>query len=317
MTLDWTYRLRLRHLQMLSSLAETGNMSRTAQALSLTQPALSRWLHELEQDIGLPLFERHARGLRPTHFGEALIAHARRVQAHLDGAREDMQALRAGGSGLLAIGTSGAAATETVPLAVAQLTDAMPGARVRLIEGTMNVLMPQLGEGRLDVVVGRSAPDLMDASMRGETLYDEDVDLIVRPGHPLLRMRRLTWPRLVAGRWLLWPRGTPIRNALDHAVAEAGVTLPPDSLEANSLTLNMSLLGQTDLIGQASRRTARWLQAKGLARTLPVALSRFGSVSMYWRADAADRPVVIAVLKILRSSPRSATPGHSQVKAHG
>ncbi len=317
MTLDWTYRLRLRHLQMLSSLAETGNMSRTAQALSLTQPALSRWLHELEQDIGLPLFERQARGLRPTVYGEALIAHARRVQAHLDGARDDMQVLRAGGSGLLTIGTSAASATETVPRAVAQLTRTVPGAHVRLIESTMNMLMPQLGEGHLDVVVGRSAPDLMDANMRSETLYDEDVDLIVRPGHPLLRVRSLTWPRLVGERWLLWPRGTPIRNALDHAIAEAGVTLPPDSLESNSLTLNMSLLGQTDLIGQASRRTARWLHGKGLARTLPVALSRFGSVSMYWRVDATDRPVVHAVLASLRNSLQNTAPDYAQEKPHG
>lgn len=311
MTLDWTYRLRLRHLQMLSKLAETGNMSRTAQALSLTQPALSRWLHELEQDIGLPLFERHARGLRPTAYGEALIAHARRVLALLDGARDDMQALREGSSGLLTVGASGAATTETVPRAVARLTRMMPGARIRLIEGTMNVLMPQLGEGHLDVVVGRSAPDLMDASMRSETLYDEDIDLIVRPGHPLLRAKRLTWHRLIGARWLLWPRGTPIRNALDHALAEAAVALPPDSLESNSLTLNTSLLGQTDLIGQASRRTARWLHAMNLARALPLALSRFGSVSMYWRADAVERRVVSEMLQSLRSSERSGAPERS------
>ena len=91
--MDWTYRLRLRHLQLLLSLAETGNLSQSATALNTTQPALSKWLKELEKDVGLPLFERHARGLRPTGPGEALIEHARRIEAHLDTARDDMQAL--------------------------------------------------------------------------------------------------------------------------------------------------------------------------------------------------------------------------------
>ena len=63
---DWTHRLRLRHLQWLLSVAETRNLSQSAAALNTTQPALSKWLKELQEDIGLPLFERHARGLRPT-----------------------------------------------------------------------------------------------------------------------------------------------------------------------------------------------------------------------------------------------------------
>ena len=118
--MDWTHRLRLRHLQVLLSLASTGNLSQSAAALNTTQPALSKWLKELEEDLGLPLFERHARGLRATSYGEALIEHARRIEAHLDIARDDMQALRAGGSGLVSIGTSGVSAADTVPLAVAR-----------------------------------------------------------------------------------------------------------------------------------------------------------------------------------------------------
>jgi hypothetical protein len=102
--MDWTYRLRLRQLQVLLSLTSTGNLSQSAAALNTTQPALSKWLKELEEDIGLPLFERHARGLRPTSYGEALIEHARRIDASLNTARDDMQALREGGSGLVTIG---------------------------------------------------------------------------------------------------------------------------------------------------------------------------------------------------------------------
>ncbi len=65
-TVDWTDRLRLRNLQMLLSLARSSNMSHSAEELHTTQPNLSKWLKELEEDVGLPLFERRARGIRPT-----------------------------------------------------------------------------------------------------------------------------------------------------------------------------------------------------------------------------------------------------------
>ena len=70
--MDWTHRLRLRNLKMLLSLAQTRNISHSAAMLNTTQPGLSKWLKDLEDDIGLPLFERHARGLRPTPHGDVL-----------------------------------------------------------------------------------------------------------------------------------------------------------------------------------------------------------------------------------------------------
>ena len=85
--MDWTHRLRLRNLKMLLSLDQTRNISHSAAMLNTTQPGLSKWLKDLEDDIGLPLFERHARGCGPPH-GDVLIAHARRVEAQLDRAGE-------------------------------------------------------------------------------------------------------------------------------------------------------------------------------------------------------------------------------------
>ena len=158
--MDWTHRLRLRNLQMLLTLAETGNMSQSAALLNTTQPGLSKWLKDLEDDIGLPLFERQARGLRPTVYGEALIEHARRIEAQLDTARDDLDAMREGGSGLVAIGTSGASSADTVPLAVLLLLQRMPRVQARVIENTMDRLMNQLAHSEIDIVVGRSAPEL-------------------------------------------------------------------------------------------------------------------------------------------------------------
>lgn len=231
--MDWTHRLRLRNLKMLLSLDQTRNISHSAAMLNTTQPGLSKWLKDLEDDIGLPLFEqRHARGLRPTPHGDVLIAHARRVEAQLDRAGEDMAALREGGGGRVVIGASGASASDTVPLAVMKLLERMPQARVKLVEGTTDRLLEQLAQGGLDIVVGRSAPEHHDPAIRYEALYLEPIHLVARPRHPLFAVAQPDWPRLLSYRWILWPRGTPIRNALDAALAAAGQVAPADHVES-------------------------------------------------------------------------------------
>lgn len=299
--MDWTYRLRLRHLQVLLSLASTGNLSQSATALNTTQPALSKWLKELEEDLGLLLFERHARGLRPTSYGEALIEHARRIEAHLDIARDDMQALRAGGSGLVSIGTSGVSAADTVPLAVSRLLERMPRAQVRIVESTMNQLMPQLARGELDIVVGRSGQEYDDSQLQTQALYTEPINFVARPDHPLTEKKKPGWDDVLAYSWIVWPQGTPVRNALETALAAAGRALPDHCVESNSSILNLTLLNNTDLVGVASHRSAlRFEQLKAL-RILPVQLEGFGSVSVYWHTENVNRAAVAMALESLRA----------------
>jgi len=314
--MDWTQRLRLRNLQMLLSLAETGNMSQSAAMLNTTQPGLSKWLKDLEDDIGLPLFERQARGLRPTAYGESLIEHARRIEAQLDTARDDLAAMREGGSGLVVVGTSGASAADTVPLAVLQLLQRMPRAQVRLVETTMDRLMNQLAHSELDIVVGRSAPELQDPQVRTESLYMEPIHFVARPRHALAMRDNVTWEALQAYRWVVWPRGTPIRNALEAALASAGYPLPPDCVESNSTVLNLTLLNNSDMVGLASHRTARRLEELGALRIVPLRLAGFGSVSMYWREDGLKRSAVVAMLDCLRRAADREVPDdvvHAQV----
>lgn len=299
---DWTDRLRLRQLQILTSLVGTRNLSRSAEELNTTQPALSKWLRELEEDVGLPLFERHARGLRPTPHGESLIEHARRIIAHLDSARDDMDAFRNGGHGLVVVGTSGASATETVPVAVASLLQRLPNARVRLVEGTMDILMPQLARGDIDVVVGRSAPELLSEGIRTEMLYMEPIHFVARPQHPLMNDERPDWSSLQACRWIIWPQGAPIRRALEAALAAAGQPLPTDCVESNSLVANLTLLNRSDMISVASERTARRLEQFGALRLIPMPLAGFGSADMYWRDETTSRTAVITMLESIRCS---------------
>lgn len=298
---DWTDLLRLRHLQWLLSVGETRNLSRSAAALNTTQPALSKWLKELEDDIGLPLFERHTRGLKPTAYGEALIEHARRIEAHLDAARDDMSALVDGGSGLVVIGTSGVSAADTVPLAVARLIRQLPRAQVRLVESTMNLMIPQLVRGELDIVVGRTASDAPDPRVASETLYREPINFVTGLRHPLAQHDAPGWDDVFAYPWIVWPHGTPVRNALETALDAAGRTMPRHFVESNSSILNITLLNHSDLVGVASHRAALRFQRQGVLHVLPMQLAGHGAVSMYWRDDNKSRTAVALALDHLRA----------------
>jgi len=303
MATDWTDRIRLRNLKFLLSLAQTHNLSHSAKLLHTTQPGLSKWLKDLEADIGLPLFERHARGLTPTQHGQTLIAHARRIDAQLDRAVVDMDILRTGGAGRVVIGASGAAATEAAPRAILAMAKRMPDMRIDLVEGTMDRLLGLLARGDLDIVMGRSASNAaLEASIHSEQLYVEPIDLVARPGHPLFDLPELQWSDVTKYRWIVWPKQTPVRNALETALATAGQSLPSNYIESNSVIANVTLLTHSDLIGTASHRSILMLARLNLVRTLPLKLEGFGSVSMYWRKDELYPRSLEMALECVRSS---------------
>lgn len=302
--LDWTDRLRLRNLEMLLSLARTGNMSQSAEELNTTQPGLSKWLKDLEQDLGLPLFERLARGLRPTAYGDSLVSHARRIVAHLDLARDDMKAMRDGGQGLAIIGFAGPSSVDTVPTAVLKVLELVPRADIRLQENKVEALLDNLSAGQLDVVVGPSELAPYDPAIRSEVLYNEPIHVVARYGHPLSTKRSVTWEEVLSYPWALWERGTPVRTAFDKALTEAGQRYPPHFIESNSASLTTTLLVQSDMIGIASRRPAlRYVQMKILS-IIPLRLSVHGSVTMYWREDSFARPAVAVAVKAIREAAR-------------
>ncbi|KCB28540.1 LysR substrate-binding domain protein, partial [Bordetella hinzii CA90 BAL1384] len=117
---------------------------------------------------------------------------------------------------------------------------------------------------------------------------------------PLLQIKSPRWPDMQAYRWIIWPKGTPVRNALDNALAEAGQALPRDTVETNSVTANLTLLNNSDMIGVASHRAALRLAQLNVIRILPVRLSGFGAVAMYWSRDAFMSQAVRLAMDCLR-----------------
>lgn len=305
--MDWTKRLRLKHLHLLINLAETGNLSDTARLSHTTQPGLSKWLKELEDDIGSALFERHSRGLKPTVMGQALIGHARRMVTEMSRAQHNLEALQEGSSRTIAVGTSPASAPSFVPAAITTFLGIHPKARVEIQESTMNSLLAKLELGQLDVVVGRLDNYQPRQILRSEMLYDEPLRIIARPGHPLTQSTNLSWDDLYQYEWIVWPHDTPIRSKLDIALTAAGRKPPTYRVESSSQVGNLWLLQYSDMLSIASERVARHFTGRGLVVPLAIEVGGAeGYVGMCWRDEEHSDPIVLDLLQCLRETTKAA-----------
>ncbi|QRY78137.1 LysR family transcriptional regulator [Pseudomonas sp. PDNC002] len=302
--MHWTRRLRPRHLQLLVNLAETGSLSDTARLAHTTQPGLSKWLKELEEDAGAILFERLPRGLRPTPEGNLLVGHARRILSEMERAQNNLDSLREGNAPTVAIGTSPASAPSLVPDAVIYFLRRYPKAQVSIQENTMNVLLERLEKGQLDVVVGRTDNYRPSDKLHSEMLFSEPMQIVARPGHPLLGKEKVTWRDLYAYDWLLWPVGTPIRARLDTALSNAGLKPLPCRVESSSLIANLWLLQNCDMLTIASGRVTEHFHGRGQLCRVNFELEAMGAIGMCWRNEEHSAPALADLLESLRDAAK-------------
>jgi DNA-binding transcriptional LysR family regulator len=239
-------RLKLRHLVLVTAIAEEGGILRAAEHLRLAQPAVTRGLREVEQILGVDLFVRGPRGVTPTLFGEVFIDHARAVQAELRRAGERIAGLANGETGTVTVGTLLTATNVLLPRSIAALKAERPGITVIVREGTFDSLVPRLADGDTDLILGRLNPIEDRTGLRQILLYDEPVLLVTRAGHPAEHARTL--PELLGYPWILPLEQTALRHELEEVFRLQGLAMPADRVECTSILTVRSLLLATDMI---------------------------------------------------------------------
>lgn len=295
--MKWAKRLKLKQLRLLLILAETGNVSETARKANMTQPALSRWLKELEDDVGHALFERHTKGVSPTHAGSVLLMHARRILTAAERTQQDLDDIRAGVSRTLVIGMSPAAAPRFVPETVLRFLAGKPQVYVEIQEGTMDFLLERLKLGKLDLLVGRLDNYTPEGNMKSQLLYRDPICIVARQEHPLANRKHLDWQDLEDYEWVIWPSGTPIRSRLDNALTAAGKRPPVYRIKSTSQVANLWLLQNSDMLSVASKSVAAHFIERGLLAELALPLGIVaGAVGMIWRGDDDDDELLCSLI---------------------
>lgn len=300
--LDWYIRANLkpRQLQLLVALDRHRHIGRAAASLHLSQPAASLSLGELEKGLGLTLFERHARGVTPTAYGECLVRHARQLLAGLEQAREELQALQTGAAGKIRVGALPAVTTALLPQALAAYKREHPTSQVGVSEGSMDNLLPLLRAGELDLLVGRLMTRVAD-DVSEDVLYDGLNVVVVRGDHPLARRRKLRWPELQEYPWVLPPAGSLAREPLEVALRQQGMALPRDAIETLSNSVIAGYLQHTQAVGLLSRLVARPLARSGALAILPLELpDPRRPIGVTWLKQRPLPPAALRLVEFLK-----------------
>ncbi|WP_067065988.1 LysR family transcriptional regulator [Roseateles chitosanitabidus] len=263
--------MNLNDIDYLVAVAEHRHVGRAAEALGLTQSALTRALARLEALAGLPLFERHPKGVMPTEAGLAFLRRARRIQLEYDDTLSELHQMKTGELGILRIGYSPSVDVERLMQVVRRLLMERPAARIHLSERLMHYLMADLDAGEVDAVVA-PLPHPMPDPLEALRLSDDELQVMADTAHPLRRRKSLDIAAIAAEPWLLPPPDTRLRRELERLVQQSG--LPPLTvrIEAAATNLNtMRLLCGTPLLTLSSSWSLPPLAAIGL-KPLPIAL---------------------------------------------
>lgn len=294
-------RLKTRQIVLLLYLYEQRSVLRAAQLAGMTQPAASKMLGELEETLGVQLFERHARGIRATCYGEILARHARSALTEIGRANEEILALKSGVSGQASIGTVLNPGMQLVPLAIATVKRAYPRLLVSVEMDSSGPLVSRLREGLLDCVIGRILESEGADELNFEPWFDEPHRLVARAGHPLAQRRGLTLADLMDQGWILQGAGGVQRGRFDAMLCEHGLGQPENIVETCELPVAIELLQLTDMVTVQPEQAVLPYCKAGLLTFLPVTIDMkmdfFGLITRREHALSPSSEVVIRVLR--------------------
>lgn len=244
---NWFVRARLknRHIPLLAALGDTGNLNRAAIGLGISQPAISKLLKELEDGLGVELFERHARGVVPTRYGEAMIRHARRMLNTLDSAYSEVDALRHGQQGHVRIGTILTPCADLLPRVIRCAKQRFPELEVTVRTGSSRDLLMTLDDGELDFLVARFSACSQQNELHFEPLATEPLQICARAG---LIHGPLSRAELNAADWVLPPAGSVLRQEFDALFQRVGMRPPTKVVNAENLLMVTTLLEKNDML---------------------------------------------------------------------
>lgn len=213
----------------------------------MTQPVVTRALHEIEAIVGVELFDRLPRGVTPTIFGVAFLGHARAVLAQLRGAADHIDLLRRAEIGSVQVGTHLAGSNLLLPTAIARLKSQHPNLTVIVREATPDLLQNAMLVGDLDLVVGRLAAEA-PPQLRQERLLLEPICLVTRHDHPVHEGDTPSLSALTEHPWIIPVEQTALRTELEFAFLSEGASMPRNRVECTSMLTLRHLLLTTNSI---------------------------------------------------------------------
>src|SRR5690606_2870809 len=271
-----------RQLKAFLTVAETGNVTRASELLNIVQPAVSRQIRLLEEDLGTTLFERERHGMTLTDAGKTLVEYGHRVMLELDRARTELQGSDTGLSGLVTLGLLPSTSEILSSPLVASVAHTYPGIRMRLSMGYAGTLLRWLETGEVDAALLYGAE--RSAHIRTRPILEEALWVIGPANSGLQAGKPVALSALVDQKLILPSAPHGIRTLVEHACRAVGVTLNL-SVETNALSVQRSLV----------------LGGHGLTILPPIAVAQDLAGGRLAGAPVCDPPIARTIVRALPS----------------
>ena len=290
------------------ALEDEGNIHRAAQVLNMTQPAASKLLKELEDALGVSLFERLPRGMRATWYGETMIRHARMALASLTQAHDEIEALKAGRFGQVSVGAITSPGLNLLPAAVAQVKLQHPSLRVQLADRDQRRADGAAGAGqarhRGGPAVRAPRQDRRCATRPSSRSRSAPSPA---PATRCWRATRLSLRDVAGAGWIVPPAGSVLRHRFELMFQEDGLEPPTNLIETTALLFVTKMLQQSDMLGVIATDVARYYAQHGMVSLLPIALPcKMDAFGLITRTDRLLSPAAKVMLRALKSAALSA-----------
>jgi DNA-binding transcriptional LysR family regulator len=236
----------LRRLEVFAKVAELGSFSRAAEALSLTQPTISEHIRALEADLGLSLLDRLGRGATPTPAGRLLLGYAERILGLAREARQAMDHFQGRMSGELIVGGSTIPGEYLLPALIGQFKGKYPDVSISLLIGGSRTVCDWVESGRVETAVVGMEP--ASRALEARALMRDELVIVVPAGHPWAVRATVTLADVRTEALIVRERGSGSRDALEHALREAGTDLGTFRIAGE--------IGSTQAVKQAVRAGA-------------------------------------------------------------
>lgn len=221
---------------------KAGSLGKACREIGISQPALSKSLRRLEDQLGVELFERRPTGVKPSAYADALARRAELVHTELTRAVEDVANLRDGQEGEARLGVGPAIAGYFLPKLLGRLLAERPGLRITVLEGLYEALAEHILSGTLDLAVTTRPAVALAGDLRSETLVRERFVVAAGRDHPLCARDALTAEDLTRCPWVLPPRRGILWPKIVDLFVRHGVVAPQPTVETDSSGLMKGLL---------------------------------------------------------------------------
>ncbi|WOE81898.1 LysR substrate-binding domain-containing protein [Pseudomonas protegens] len=311
-------KLKFHQLVVFEQVLQSGSLVRASQALNLTQPAVTKIIHELESYFEAPLLVRSNRGVTATELGQVVVQRAKSLLAELRALTDEVNAFQEGTSGQVMVGTLISASTSLLPRAIQLLKQRAPGVLVSLRVGQMDQLFPALAVGDVDLVVGRVPDDWHRRSeaLEVDVLYREDLSIVAGARHPLHQQTPVSLKHLHAFPWVLPTRDSLLRRTADRLFADNGLATPDNVAESLSILTNITLMQDQRTVAlmpyEASLQfiQAGMLQAFDLGTPL-----QFGDIGCFYAAQRHLGPAARLFRECLDLARAESDSGQAPIQA--